>query len=184
MSNLSQFSIQKPVAKFQEFNATGTFTPSQALIDAGGHVKIFIVGGGASASGPGNGGNGGEVLTKHTYLTNTNPITVTIGAGGALNGNSGGDSVFAGSAAGGLDITAKGGFAGVEQQNSIGASWGNGGYNQGGTAAGSGVMGFGAGSRHRDTLGGGVVTGKANSGQASAYNYAGGSGYCLIEWVE
>ena len=36
--------------KFQEFISSGTFTPTQALIDAGGYVDIFIVGGGGGSA--------------------------------------------------------------------------------------------------------------------------------------
>ena len=28
--------------KFQEFTSSGTFTPSQALVDAGGFIEIFL----------------------------------------------------------------------------------------------------------------------------------------------
>lgn len=95
--------------KFEEFTSSGIFTPSQALIDAGGYVEIFAVGGGQRGNSSTQGGCGGEVVLKRCYLTTTTGCTVTIGAGGTSNGASGGDTTFFGSLAGGLDIVALGG---------------------------------------------------------------------------
>ena len=161
--------------KFQEFLTSGTFTPPQALIDAGGYIDIFIVGGGArSQSEPY--GNGGEVRFKKMYLSSTSQVTVTIGAGGASNGNAGGNSQFLGSSAGGSDLTALGGQIG-NWTSRHGAGWGR---SSTASPVGSGVLGYGAGG---STGHGGVFSAAANTGQGAAY-YAAGSGYCLIKWQE
>jgi len=113
MSNLTDFfpsgSGGGLTPKFQEYNSSGIFTPSQSLIDAGGYVEVFIVGGGERGASAGQGGCGGEVISTMTYLNSLTDCTVTIGAGGVSNGADGGNSIFTGSSAGGLDITALGG---------------------------------------------------------------------------
>ena len=95
--------------KFEEFNSSGTFTPSQALIDAGGYIEVFLVAGGGRGSSDYYGGSGGETILKEMYLTSTTGCAVTIGAGATSNGGSGGNSTFAGSSAGGADVTSLGG---------------------------------------------------------------------------
>ena len=168
--------------KFQEFNSSGTFTPSQELIDAGGYIEVFLVAGGAS--GPtyqSFGGNGGEVIIKSMYLTSTSNISVTVGAAGNTGGSSGGSSVFSGASAGGSDITALGGIFGAWMQR-LGAGWGIIGSGSNVDAApGSGTLGYGAGGGYSNS---GIVIGKANSGQGAAPSGTPGSGYCLVKWYE
>ena len=161
--------------KFEEFNSSGTFTPTQALIDAGGYIDIFIVGGGARNQGEPT-GNGGEVRFKKMYLNSTSAVTVTIGAGGVSTGNAGGNSQFLGSSAGGSDLTAQGGPIG-NWTSRYGAGWAKSSVS---SPVGSGVLGYGAGGT---TNYGGVYSAPANSGQGTAYSVA-GSGYCLIKWYE
>ena len=182
MANLSDF---LPAAgggggltpKFQEFNSSGTFTPTQALIDAGGFIEIFIVGGGGRSSSSDYGAAGGEVIMKQMYLTSVTSCTVTIGAGGAVGG-SGGNSVFLGSSAGGVDVTSIGGSAVHYQANKLSNSWG---ASLDGTA-GNGVFGYGAGGGESERKG--IWQGKANSGQGGPNNGPAGSGYCLIKYYE
>jgi hypothetical protein len=168
--------------KFQEFNSSGTFTPSQELIDAGGYIEVFLVAGGAS--GPTYqlfGGNGGEVIIKSMYLTSTSNISVTVGAAGDTNGSTGGSSVFSGASAGGSNITALGGVFGPQMQR-LGAGWGTiGGGSNTDAAAGNGTLGYGAGGGDSYN---GIVIGKANSGQGAAPFGTPGSGYCLVKWYE
>jgi hypothetical protein len=95
--------------KYQEFNSSGTFTPTSAAISAGGVHQIFIVGGGERGASANQGGCGGEVIETFVTLTNTNGCAVTIGAGGTSVGADGGNSTFAGSSAGGVNIVAQGG---------------------------------------------------------------------------
>jgi hypothetical protein len=170
--------------KFQEFNSSGTFTPSQALIDAGGYIEVFLVaGGGGRDTAYFNSGAGGEVLIKKMYLTSTSNVSVTIGSGGT-EGNQGGNSAFNGSSAGGVNIAARGGGEtsySYRQIASLGAGFGVGG--QINASAGSGSFGYGAGGGRFN--GGGVYQPKANSGQGASSDIStGGSGYCLVMWYE
>lgn len=180
------------IPKYEEFTSSGTFTPSQALIDAGGRIALFIVGaggGGGDSSNYGSGGGGGEVLMKYMTLTSTDSITVTIGAGAAYGnpGGTGGSTIFEGSAAGGVDITALGGlggtrqtyfyttgrltsgFPGVQDSSRIGA-------------AGPGVLGYGAGGKTYLSSGSGIPI--ANSGAGGGRNQSGGSGFVRVTWFE
>lgn len=165
--------------KFQEFNSSGTFTPPQALIDSGGYIEVFLVGGGGCTNKYYNGaGTGGEVLMKSMYLTSTSGISVVIGAGGGLD-QAGSLSSFSGASAGGQNITANGGSHNSNWQNKMGAGFAA--YNYSGvqTSVGSGVLGWGAGGGNY-----GVRVAKANSGQGVYGSGPGGSGYCLIKWYE
>ena len=187
MSNLTDFFPSGGgglTPKFEEFNASGTFTPSQALIDAGGYIEVFLVAGGAGGGASNYGASGGEAFIKKMYLTSTTGCSVTIGAGGSAA--NGGNSSFTGSSAGGNDLSATGGKIGdVGQDNVLSSSWGAGSSNSYHSSAGNGVFGYGAGSGYGGGgNGGGVDTPKANSGQAGAYNRNGASGYCLIKWYE
>lgn len=178
MTNLSDFLPSSGggglTPKFEEFNSSGTFTPTQALIDAGGYIELFLVGGGAWSSTEPY-GNGGEVLFKKMYLTSTSSITVTIGAGGQTNNAGGSNTVFSGSSAGGSDITARGGGASYWYDRH-GSGFGG----QSSKASGNGVLGYAAGG---STGSSGIYRAGPNTGHGSAY-YAGGSGYCLIKWYE
>lgn len=173
--------------KFQEFTSSGTFTPSQALIDAGGYIEVFLVGGGSGfASGQNAGGAGGEVILKQMYLNSTSGISVTIGAGASGQLIFGGSSIFQGSSAGGINITAKAGGDSSDNQRTgaqyqqLGAGWGG---QANSAAAGSGSFGYGAGGTN--SIRGGVWIGKPNSGQGgSATDLIGYSGYCLVKWYE
>jgi len=162
--------------KYQEFLTSGTFTPTQALLDAGGVINVFIVGAGGSHST--QGAQGGEVLSKNVTITNLTSCLVTIGSGVASS--SGGSSSFSGSSSGGVDVFAFGGNNNYQQNNRLGSSWGQ--YSASVTAsAGNGTNGYGAGCSVGGN--GGVKTPLINSGQG-ANIVAGGSGYCLITWGE
>ena len=186
MSNLTDFFPSGGgglTPKFEEFNAAGTFTPTQALIDAGGYIEVFLVGGGGSSSNNGYGGAGGEVRIKRTYLTSVASCTILIGAGSI--GGAGGTSVFSGGAAGGASFSSLGGTNNGLQNAHYGASFGA--YTGGtlGSTAGSGVNGYGAGGGNASNGNkGGVYIGANNSGQGASVNQQSGSGYCLIKWYE
>ena len=88
------------VRKFQYFSASGTFYPTQGLLDAGGVVELDIRGGGGGMS-TYNGDHpftaGGSSKHRDLYLiTSLAPITVTVGAGGSAGnpGATGGSSAF------------------------------------------------------------------------------------------
>jgi hypothetical protein len=165
--------------KFEEFNSSGTFTPSQELIDAGGYIEVFLVGGGGNSASTTFSGAGGEAFIKSMYLSSTSGISVTIGAGGTYQG-SGGSSVFSGASAGGIDLTASGGSYVGLVSNYQSPSWGA----RSGYSAGNGVFGYGAGGSVSG--GGGIQFAKPNSGQGhySSTGAVAGSGYCLVKWYE
>jgi hypothetical protein len=182
MSNLTDFFPSGGggglTPKFQEFNASGTFTPSQALIDAGGYIEVFLVaggGGGYNASST-NPGRGGQVKNVKMYLTSVSNITVTLGSGGYSNnpGNPGGDSSFLAASAGGFDAVSTGGAGGGSNRYFASAWW----------PGGNGVNGYGAAGFNTQNLAGSPGDGAPNSGQGGAYQSSGGSGYCLIKWYE
>lgn len=213
MSNLTDFFPSGGggglTPKFQEFNASGTFTPSQALVDAGGYIEVFLVGGGAG--GQTNlsayiGGQGGEAQIKKMYLTSTSGCTVTIGSGGNKGSvpTVGGDSVFNGSSAGGVNFTSKGGsssatyngWGSIKMKAMKSPSWPAYAESGGpGGSAGNGINGYGAGG---GVLGSGLGPGmndlngslEPNTGQggvgANTFDRSsnGSSGYCLIKWYE
>ena len=206
MSNLTDFFPSGGgglTPKFQEFNSSGTFTPSQALIDAGGYIEVFLVAGGGGGRYQNQaGGFGGNVVQKQMYLNNTNTISVTVGAGGlrGSTGGNGGDSLFQGSTAGGINLTANGGI-GVENTNYAAdnailanVQQGLGSYHPGTTSSssqqipGQGINGYGGGgpSSYNQY----PINGTPNSGQggvsasSSSYARSGMSGYCLIKWYE
>lgn len=192
MSNFSDFF---PVAggggltpKFEEFNSSGTFTPSQALIDAGGYIELFLVGGGGKGIDGPYGGSGGETILKKMYLTSTTDCNVTIGSGATSAGGGGGTTSFAGSSAGGSDVSAFGGTGNYQNSYKISnrqsSGYGMYAYSQAFGAAGTGFMGWGAGGTSSDYNSGGIQAGKANSGQGSPHNQNAGSGYCLIKYYE
>ena len=183
MSNLTDFFPSGGgglTPKFQEFNASGTFTPTQALIDAGGYIEVFLVGGGGrTGNSYSTGASGGEVLMKKMYLTSVSSLMVGIGSGGATSAANGGDSYVIGPTESGVNLTAGGGYGNYTTYNLLTAGWGS----RQNTAAGSGTLGYGAGAT-ADGGGSGVRQAKANSGSASYYSNDGGSGYCLIKWYE
>ena len=165
--------------KFQEFTSSGTFTPSQALVDAGGFIEIFLVAGGEAGSYANYGGTGGEVKFKNMYLTSTTGCAVTIGAGGSGTGANGSNSVFTGASAGGSTITAKGGEGNGWQNTQLGSSSGGGEDSKGNP----GILGYGGGGA-RDADNKGIQNTLANSGQGSYDGRQAGSGYCLIKYYE
>jgi hypothetical protein len=205
MSNLTDFFPSGGggglTPKFQEFNSSGTFTPTQALIDAGGYIEVFLVGGGGAGNSAGfnTGGQGGEAFIKKMYLTSSNDITVTIGGGGVKTSNStapnGGNSTFNGAVSGGNDITALGGKGGGStepwtQISHLSPSWPN--KSNVAASAGQGFFGYGSGGAQVSTTSGYVGSNLEypNSGHGgmtgndSSKSSNGSSGYCLIKWYE
>lgn len=175
--------------KFQEFTSSGTFTPSQALIDAGGYIEVFLVGAGGRSGTTVYGSAGGETILTQMYLTSTSNVSVIIAGSTTGSGNNGGNSSFNGSTAGGINVLAKGGLASGEQNFSMGAGWGasRSNTNTMGQSAGTGVLGYGAGGEYEWTgnnVEGGIKAAKDNSGQGSRYDANGGHGYCLVKWYE
>jgi len=173
----------RPVKHQQVFKTSGTFTPSQTLLDAGGVVEVRCVGGGgASGSYRRGGGSSGMDITRR--VTVTGPISVTIGAGGHSE-KGGGNTTF------GALLIALGGKPGQVYHG--GSSSGEGSQpgcpvfvvpygqvlqQQGGAGGGSGGSGTQSQQVHAPpNTGGGGSGGGNNSGN-------GGSGLCIVTWEE
>lgn len=195
------------IPKYAEFIANGTWTPPQALIDAGGRLSYLVVGGGGSGpfvgstvgGAPANfmGGCGGEVKTGYATLTNTNTLAITIGAGGATadsgseSGKNGSDSIAAFTTAGGTTITASGG-EGSSSEADNGQNWGaasriNTGSVQTGYASSAhpGFMGiYGRGGSAQAPGGSGTGVPLANTGSGSGIQNAAAAGFVRITWHE
>jgi len=183
---ITQPALKHRVKKQQVFTVSGIFTPSQALLDAGGAVTVRCVGGGGSSYPTyygnksyiyGAAGSSGMDITR--IVTVTEPVTVTIGAGGAITKiwgsnryiytpNDGGTTAF------GDLVIALGGKKG--EGNSPGGSSGE------GSLPSSGGAGGGAGGARGENA-------PANSGGGGAANLyelpthgQGGSGLCIVTW--
>jgi hypothetical protein len=182
------------IPKYQEFTSSGTFTPSQALIDAGGRIGLIVVGaggGGTNTAGTAFGGVGGEVKIEYNTLTSTNAITVTIGAGGVVSGTNGTDgtsTTFAASSAGGTDVVSAGGMGAKDGNQSnfpditnTGAGFPGLHSATGPSAGGSGIMGYGVGGGTRRTAG---SQNSDSFGSGGGGNQNGGDGFVRLTWFE
>ena len=174
------------IPKYQEFTSSGTFTPTQALIDAGGRVSFIIVAGGQRGVGTYLGGAGGAVRLGYATLTSTTGCSVSIGAGGTSNGASGGNTVVSFSSAGGADITSAGGSGGTAK-NQTKYSGATNGYNSMSSGMPS-TLGYGGsgGAVSGDTFGGenGKRTNIDNYGAGSFSGSNAASGFVRITWFE
>lgn len=178
------------IPKYQEFTSSGTFTPTQALIDAGGRVAYMIVGGGERGSNDSSknyGGAGGQFKLGYTTLTSTTGCAVTIGAGGTSAGADGGSSSIAFNSAGGAAVTASGG-SGLAHTNYAG--YGGESRTAGWQLATSphpghfGGYGAGGGNAEYPGYGGGIRQGQANMGQGSVPTRNASAGFVRITWFE
>jgi len=180
-----------PVKKQQVFKTSGTFLPSQKLLDTGGVVTVRCVGGGGSSGGGGgSGGSGGSSGMDVTRMcTVTGPVEVMIGAGGG-KGYDGGDTLF------GVVLKANGGKRGTT--NTPGTSVGEGSMpghpsnalslpgRGGGIGGGAGVSQLTPATAPftcavPNTGGGG---GGVQYGYTTLPHCTGGSGICIVEWEE
>ena len=102
------------------FTGNDTFTPAANVT-----AQVLVVAGGGSGGGA-SGGGGGGVINNTTYaITGGQPVTVTVGAGGATKngngvGNNGSNSVFGA-------LTAIGGGGGGSYSSGNGSTGGSGG---------------------------------------------------------
>jgi hypothetical protein len=173
--------------RIHTFTSDGTFTPNQA-----GTVEYLVVAGGAGGGiqeGNQNGGGGaGALRTATGFAVLPTGLTVTVGAGGAIDA-AGNDSVFSTitSTGGGRGATrtthAAGnggsGGGGAEGPNATGGTGTTGGNNGGDGVANAGAGGGGAGAVGSN--GTGAVAGNGGAGTASSISgasvtYAGGGG--------
>lgn len=206
----SLFGGLKP--KFQIFDASGTFTPSAALLAAGGNitVKLWGAGGGGgfgySYQTNGIGGNAGNYITKPLNVSAAQ--TVTIGSGGAAGSSASAFASDGGNSTFGSLLTSEGGAGGAGgnlNSFSISPIWkaspngtspyvvyyGSSGYfytGTGGSAKDIGLGGTTGGGTFVPAPGGaGIASGGAGGngyGGSSFAGSAGGNGYCIVEWWE
>lgn len=180
MSVLSQFlSGGGGKLRYQDFTASGTFTPSTQLLANGGQVMVFLVGGGGgggggqsnTSNGRGGGGGGGQV--KFVPFTVSAATTVTIGAGGTGGTYPGTPSGTGGTTSFGA-LTAVGGGGG---SNQIGSSTSSQTFiGPGGTSTGeSGIIYQGGNGVSNATPD--LYTGRGASTNGSPITAAGISGY-------
>lgn len=182
------------IPKYQDFTSSGTFTPTQALIDAGGRVAYFAIGGGQrghnqySDADYGRGGAAGHIKFGYATLTSTTGCAVTIGAGGTSDASSGGDTSIAFNSAGGTAVTAKGG-SGLSQSTS-GAAGSKQLIQQtqlNTQMAQSGTLGYGyGGSSYKNATegAGGMSNPIANTGSGSVKGTNAAAGFVRITWHE
>lgn len=171
------------IPKYQEFTSSGTFTPTQALIDAGGRLAFIIVGGGQRGPGATAGGAGGDVVWGYETLTGTTGCAVTIGAGGSgSNGANGGDTTVAFASAGGTTVVAKGGT-----NSYIGNTGNASAYMQGGAGgAPTGIFGYGrsGGSGNYGSGNYDMNNPRARYGSGTYQGFDAGDGFVRIIWFE
>jgi len=152
---------------------SGTFTPLKKIA-----IDVFIVGGGGGGRNaganqyPGGGGAGGLTGTWFNITLSANTTyTITVGAGGAANGGTGGTTSISGG-----DIPTMSKSGGVPNPDSY-ARGGN-----GGSGGGGGLDGGGNGGSDGSDGTGGAVLGQGQHsttrefGEAGAALYAGGGG--------
>lgn len=158
-----------------KFLTSGTFTPAKKII-----IDVFLVGGGgggrncaANASYAGGGGAGGLTGTYFSItLTAGTSYAVTIGAGGAKDGGTGGTTSISGS-----DITTMSKAGGTPGASYVyGGSGGSGGGADGDAGVGGSDGSNGVDSRSLGHQGTGQGTTTYEFGDASLALYAGGGG--------
>jgi len=144
-------------------------------------IEYLVVGGGGGGGCDGGGGGGaGAYRTASGFAVSSgSPITVTVGAGGAINtpnlrGSVGGDSVFS-------TITSNGGGGGGGDSQRTGgangnASGGGGQGNSGGTGAAGGTYGNAGGNGYNGSPYTGGGGGGASAAGANSVIGSGGNG--------
>jgi len=187
-----------PTASGQSLQCTtaGVMSWGAAAPTAPPTVEYLVIAGGggggfSNGAGGGGGGAGGYRTATGFAVTAGTPLTVTVGAGGAVSAN-GVDSVFSsitsigggvGSGAGSAQVGGSGGggngngaaaAAGTAGQGFAGGGPGSGGYNAGGGggSGGAGEVGSGVGG----TVGSAGGAGTASSITGSSVTYASGGG--------
>jgi len=178
----------RPVKHQQVFKTSGTFTPSQKLLDAGGVVTVRCVGGGGGGHyyyySNVRGGSSGMDVTRMVRVAG--PVTVTIGAGGHI-GSNGGTTSF------GVLLSANGGKSGTINDTDNAAGDGSqAGYRPDDLVwkGRGGGRGGGVSKRYDAlTLNSDGVANTGGGGAAAAYNNngsggKGGSGICIVTWEE
>lgn len=187
--------------KAVEFFASGTFTPPQELLDAGGEAHVLLVGGGggggygglAATGESGGGGGGGEVLQAVYKFTGATTITVGDGGAGATTnaaqGTDGGDTSVGsltaqGGGGGGSSVTAaardgrsKGTGGGTGTSHTGQVNCGGGGGGGAGGHGESALLGtLDSGSLYHGVIGRGRNGGDGGAGIVATNVRSGGAG--------
>jgi len=183
---LTQPPLKRLVKKQQVFTVSGTFTPSQALLDAGGAVEVRCIGGGGGGGDyyAYGGGSSGMDITR--IVTVTGPVTVTIGAGGYGNQNGqGGKTQF------GTLLTALGGnppgYVLGGRSSGEGSQAGENVFMDGTSkhpGRGGGSGGGGGGGISSSQYNGLPNTGGGGCARQNSAGGQGGSGLCIVTWEE
>ena len=172
--------------RYQDFLASGTFTPSAALLANGGRVYVEMAGGGGSGgaydgSGPSVAGGGGSSYWQGVVAV-SGAVSVIVGAGGAKptalcqNGQKGGTTTFG-------SVSVDGGFGGAYTGVTNGGAGSGLGMAGNSSSAGGQGGGFGGGGFGRPD--GAPYSGGGGAGGTTAANAgAGGSGFVRVSWSE
>lgn len=149
--------------KYKTYLSSGTLTITRT-----GVCDVLIIGGGGAGqrqtglANGGGGGAGGYTLLNSFYIAATGSITITIGAGGAIDSTTGSASKF------GSVVSFGGGTAGGTYYNSLS-------FNARGINGGSGGGGAGAGGNSR-VAGSGFAGNNGGEGATTAGAGFGGGG--------
>ena len=158
------------VGNYSVFSYRNSITSSAILSSGNQTLYVIAVGGGGGGAGYlGGGGGAGGVIQKTYTLSNSDAITINIGAGGAGTGGSnsvssnGGNTTLTFSNTTSNNISAIGGGGGGSNSSIVGANGGSG----GGGGSNSGSVG---------AVGGTGTSGQGNNGGQGSSSYYGGGG--------
>lgn len=169
------------------FLTSGEFTVTK-LNSWNGQLDVFLVGGGGGGASPsrahsGGGGGGYTTTGKNIMVSVGSPYAISIGSGGAINGDGGNTSAFNLTANGGRHGNSGDGDGGSAAGGNGGSGGGGGSYgapaNGGsdGSDGGAGTAGSGGVGQHTTTREFSETSGKPYSGGGGGGNYAAANGY-------
>lgn len=166
----------------QVFDASGTFNVPTDVTRV--FVEAWGGGGGGQSAGPGGGGGGGEYAASVVSVTPNDAITVTVGAQGAADGGSGGQSSFGNfviaNGGGGGTAGPGGGGNGGTGQILINGQTGQDVISSGNPKAAGGDAGGPGGSGGH--LANGVRPGGGGGADDSGGEWAGAAGRIIVRW--
>lgn len=168
------------------FLTSGTFTVTK-LNGWDGQLDVFLVGGGGGGASPsrahsGGGGGGYTTTGKNIMVSVGTPYVISIGSGGAINGDGGNTTAFKLTANGGKHGNSGDGEGGSAAGGNGGSGGGSGSYGapaNGGSNGSDGDAGADKGGvgQHATTREFSETAGKPYSGGGGGGNYAATGGY-------